>query len=291
MGRWRAVFRGTVLGETIERLDPGDDARLVRRARAWLEGQRSPVFLYVHLMDSHTPYRHPPIDGRRRPGRHIEFPGTGMVMTADEAEDVVARYEGGIRSADRATGQLLDLMAARGRPWLAIVTADHGESMGEEGRWFHGGSLAPELLAVPLLVLGSGVAPGWMHGVVGHAAIPETLAQAAGLSAGVGSTDLRSEDGPGVAEGSLPPRLVYRVRGDHKLVVDSVSRRTSLFDLRLDPGEKVDLALRDPNGTAALVRELSGHAPLPPVTIAPEQVERLKALGYSATSLEPTGSH
>ena len=167
VGSWRAMLRGTVLGETIERLDSGNDRRLVEGALRWATAQKSPVFLYVHLMDSHTPYRHPAIDGRKRGGRHIEFPSSGMAMSAEEAEDILARYDGGIRSSERAAAALLESVGGWGRPWLAIVTADHGESLGEDGRWFHGSTLAPELLAVPLLVMGTGVEPGRVDGVVG----------------------------------------------------------------------------------------------------------------------------
>jgi arylsulfatase A-like enzyme len=77
-----------------------------------------------------------------------------MDMTPEEAEDVVARYEAGVRSADAVAGRLVTALTSRGRPTLAAVTSDHGESLGESGRWFHGGTLAPELLAVPFLLAG-----------------------------------------------------------------------------------------------------------------------------------------
>lgn len=289
VGRWRALVRGTVLGETLERFDPGDDARLVERAHRWFQAQTTPVFLYVHLMDSHTPYRHPPIDGRRRAGRRIEFPATGMGMSPDEAADVVARYDGGLLSTDRAAGRLLEELAGSGRPWLAVVTSDHGESLGEAGRWFHGQTLAPELLAVPLLVMGSGVEPGRFDGVVGHSAVPETLAAAAGLSEG--GVDLRLGDGPGVAQGALPPDLLYRVEGDYKVLLDHEAGRTHLFNWRLDPGESQDLAKSAPALTAGLVAHLaSGSAPATE-PLAPEEIERLKSLGYAGLANEHAGSH
>ena len=278
------------MGETIERIDSGDDERLTARALRWASEQRGPIFLYVHLMDSHTPYRHPPLDGRKRGGRHLEFPSTGMPMSVEEAEDIVARYDAGIRSSDRAASTLLDSVGGWGRPWLAIVTADHGESLGEDGRWFHGGGLAPELLTVPLLVIGTGVEPGHVDGVVGHSSVPWTLAAAAGLERKRGAVDLRLGDRPGVAEGGLPPGLVYRIAGDYKLVFDIDERRASLFNRRLDPAERQDLSKREPQRTAALLARLPGHESKAAVAIPLEEVERLKSLGYAVATPEHSGS-
>jgi hypothetical protein len=156
---WRRLLRGSSLGAVVERLLPPDDRRLVDRALSWAGTVRGPIFLYVHLMDSHAPFRFPAIDGQARPGRRIEFPQTGMKVSAGEAADIVARYDGGLRSADREVGRLVAALRARG-PFLALITADHGESLGEGTRWFHGQTLAPELLRVPLLALGEGVEPG-----------------------------------------------------------------------------------------------------------------------------------
>ncbi len=291
VGQWRRVLSGTILGETVERLAPGDDADLADRAIDWGKRQSGPVFLYVHLMDSHTPYRHDPIDARRRGGRHIEFPATGMATTAEEAEDIVARYEGGIRSADRAAGRLLEALGHFGRPWLAIVTSDHGESLGESGRWFHGGSLAQELLDVPLLVLGTEVEAGRMDGIVGHAAVPFTLATAAGLPCtGCGEkSDLRRSSGGVSAVGGLPSHLRYRIAGDYKVVLDAERGQASLFNLATDPGELHDLASSEQGRLAQLIAPLATPA-LVPSALEGSDLERLKALGYLTASREHSGS-
>jgi len=229
-------------------------------------------------MDDHTPYRSRPIDGLRRKGRRIEFPFTGMPMTPAEAEDIVARYDGGLRSADLQAGRLLAAAAGWGRPFLAIVTADHGESLGEEGRWFHGGSLAPELLAVPLLALGEGVEPGRVRGPAGHASIFPTLLAAAGAAPAPAVGDLRTGDGVEIVEGALPPYLSYRITRGFKVVVDHRDGRRSLFSLRDDAREIRDLAAEKPDLTGVMA---AGPAdPEHPSKPSPEQVERLRALGY-----------
>ena len=170
---------GRSSSQLVERLDPGSDDELVRRALDWAATQRGPFFLYVHLMDSHTPYRFPEIDGRRRPGRRIEFPVSFMRLTPDEADEIRARYEGGIRSTDAALGRLFEGLRQRHR-LLAVVTADHGENLGEAGLWFHGSEPTPERMAVPLLVMGGGSAAHRVSAPVGFEAIATALLAAAG---------------------------------------------------------------------------------------------------------------
>jgi glucan phosphoethanolaminetransferase (alkaline phosphatase superfamily) len=152
VARWRDPFRGTLLAEIVDRVDGGSDRLLVDKALGWLEHEKGPTFLYVHLMDSHTPYRFPPIDGKRRPGKRIEFPVPGMSMTSDERESVIARYDGGVRSASDNAARLLAGLARHRRPFLAIVTSDHGESLGEEGvAGFTGRACSPSCSPCPSL--------------------------------------------------------------------------------------------------------------------------------------------
>jgi len=280
--RWRSLLRDTVVGEVLERVDPGDDGNLAAKAIAWTARRRGPYFLYVHLMDSHTPYRFAPIDGKRRRGRRVEFPVSGMRLTAEEADDIVARYDGGLHSADAQAGRIVDALRASGRPFLAVITADHGESLGESGRWFHGQSLAPELLSVPLVVLGQGVVPGRVTGPIGNTAIESTLLAAAGARCPeCRGEDLRAQAGSRAIDGGLPPQLAFRIAGRYKLVMDLQTRRRQLFDRIEDPGERHDLAGERTIVAEAMTAGLNGVATEPRPD--PESLERLRALGYAGS--------
>lgn len=275
-GTWRWFLRGTVVGSTIERLFPGDDRQLVDHALKFAAQHHGPVLVYAHLMDSHTPYRWPPIDGRRRAVRRIDLIVPGMSVTQAEMEDIVARYDGGILSASDQAFRLLAAARSWGRPYLAIVTADHGESLGEEGRWFHGGSLAPELLAVPLLVLGDGVTPGRSATPVGYAAVRATLLRAGGAPSN-SDGDLRTGTAFGVVEGGLPPNMAYRIVDGYKVVIDAQRNVRSLFSLA-DASEAHDLAKDRPQALRILAEGLSPR-PSPSRPLA-EVRERLRAIGY-----------
>lgn len=104
---------------------------VVSRATAWIGQQAGPFFGWVHLFDPHSPYR-PPAD---LAGAYTTQP-----------------YYGEVASVDRALGPLLDRLATLPRPTLVIVTADHGESLGEHGELTHGMFAYEPTLHVPLII-------------------------------------------------------------------------------------------------------------------------------------------
>jgi arylsulfatase A-like enzyme/glycosyltransferase involved in cell wall biosynthesis len=78
--------------------------------------------------------------------------GTGFI---DDARFYRARYDGCIRKSDALVGNLVDGLKSLGiyDDTFFILTADHGEALGENGIYFfHGITVTPEQLAVPLLL-------------------------------------------------------------------------------------------------------------------------------------------
>lgn len=135
----------------------------------WLErnGEKDNWFLHVHFWDPHTPYRAPaefgnpfadePMDSwitpevfaehRKAVGPHginelgmyssDTNPATprmlGKAETMEELKQVMDGYDCGIRYADGLVGQLFQWLRDHGvyEDTAIIITADHGENMGE----------------------------------------------------------------------------------------------------------------------------------------------------------------
>jgi arylsulfatase A-like enzyme len=59
-----------------------------------------------------------------------------------------------VRDVDRCFGEFVEYLRQTGRydDSIVILTADHGDSLGEEGRWGHGYFMVPEVVRVPLLI-------------------------------------------------------------------------------------------------------------------------------------------
>ena len=114
----------------LDQLQKRGDA-VVDDALAWIDEVRArQFFAWVHLFDPHLPYD-PPEPFRTR------FP-------AD-------RYQGEVAYTDELVGRILSRLRERQllEKTLVVVTADHGESLGEHGEANHGFFLYDATVAVP----------------------------------------------------------------------------------------------------------------------------------------------
>lgn len=194
---------------------------------AWLARPHArPFFLWVHFNDPHGPYE-PPAEALRAPAplpgevplavvsRQLGFRGIPayQVVGAERLPSQYrARYAGEVRYFDAWLGRLLAALDEnqRGRDALVVVTADHGEAMGEEEIWFcHGHAVTPDLAHVPLLVRARGSLPsGRVRGLAHHVDIAPTVLELLGLP------PLRGAQGIALAPfarrgAELPKRLLY----------------------------------------------------------------------------------
>ena len=66
----------------------------------------------------------------------------------------VPYYASQVRYMDNCFGEFIDYLKARGMydNSIVIFTADHGDSLGEQGRWGHSYWLTPENIRVPLII-------------------------------------------------------------------------------------------------------------------------------------------
>jgi len=146
-----------------------DSAIACAEVRGWLSGHdpERPFFVFVNLADAHLPYApaapwdeffgKPDDHARRLASRgdllQAVMGGEESVRPEDRA-GLSALYDGEIRSADARLGELVDLLdeLELAEDTLIIVTSDHGEQLGEEGRVDHQLSLDEALLRVPLVV-------------------------------------------------------------------------------------------------------------------------------------------
>ncbi len=109
-----------------------------------------PVFHSVHLMSAHIAGKRflPLPDGIYGAAP----PDAGL---SDSLHRMEKRYLGGVHQADYLIGKLLDLYRTAGLldHAILILTADHGESLGEEGRLSHGTAFSKEQYSIPLLIV------------------------------------------------------------------------------------------------------------------------------------------
>lgn len=134
-------------------------AETLSEARAWLDQQGGPWFLWLHAYDPHGPYEPIGWDGE---------------------DSDPARYAGEVRQADRLLGPFVREAMARGS--TVLWTSDHGEVLAEEKCGVqHERSSSEVVLRVPLVVAGPGVPGGAVDRRVGLSEVMPTLLHLAGL--------------------------------------------------------------------------------------------------------------
>lgn len=166
----------------------------VDRAMAALDGApEGDQFLWVHLFDPHDPYGD---TGAGDPDAPVCMLHYLELMGANSHKDfehwlgvTIQQYQADVRSMDAELGALLDRLDAESDRYdtLVALTADHGESLGEDGSLGHGTRLHSAQVHVPLAIRGRGWEPGVRSDVAGTVDLTETLLAWAGGATGTTS--------------------------------------------------------------------------------------------------------
>jgi len=296
--------------------DPHDFAWLLERrgdvtnqlASDWIRARgEKPWFAWVHYFEPHAPYEGPNATVDHRTFLSDRDP-TYTEAEADELRRLYA-YEAGL--ADTQVGVLLDLLAELeiDDRTMVIVTADHGEQLGEHDIFFHHHGLYDESIQVPLIIR----APG--QGGIKYKRIEQQVRlmdltptvlkwlkfdRELDYSEGVPLLDYATA----VRERSLPSTLFGRktaslsegtlfgmrapaeLDGEQvhiKYIYDKAANVEELYNLAADPDETVDISETQPSVMAPLrehtQKEMDGAKDLAS-DVSQADIEALKVLGY-----------
>src|SRR5208283_5154573 len=236
-----------------------------------------------HYYDAHRPYEpHPP-------------------HTSAYTDDP---YAGEIAYVDNCIGQVLDRLRALGvyDNTLVIITADHGESLGEHGESDHGFFIYQCTLHVPLVIrLPHGRRGLQVDENVSLVDIVPTVLDLLGLKApkrlegvslraalegGPAPDGQRAIYGESLEAGTFGCSPLHSIiEGPWKYIL---APRPELFNLTQDPGEETNLVGKQPqvaqrlrSRLESMLKRLETAAPTRgPSTVDPEAVKWLESLGY-----------
>ncbi len=255
----------------------------------WLDRrpQDRPFFLWLHLYDPHDPY---------------EPPEPFRSMFANRP------YDGEVAWTDSLIGDVRRALEDRDllENSVVILTADHGEGLGDHGESSHGFFVYDTTIHVPLIVRLPSAEQGGrvVDSAVSHVDLFPTVLDAVGVAAprAVHGESLlpliRGEEvdsDRGVYSESFYPLLHYgwsplrAFRTDsHKLIS---APRPEVFDVRTDGAERHDLSGAQPdvvedleNRLALMRTEIEDDGPNAGTAsdIDPQTLAQLQALGYAA---------
>jgi arylsulfatase A-like enzyme len=245
-------FAPSLWGWPLIATRPPGDAAMGAEAIDALAADTSAAFVWIHWMPLH-----------------------GEVLSPFSPQSYFAasqrrRYADGLARVDAHVGGMLARLRAAGlaERTLVILSADHGEELGEHGHYHHNLSLFEPAVRVPLWVSGPGVVAGERGEVVEQRDLHPTLLEVAGVDAeAAGWRSLRyalADPGAPIAQRMiytfLPQRGVSRrhswihpARGQaalldpasgRKVILDFGRERVEAYDLRVDPLERLNLAGR-----------------------------------------------
>lgn len=268
----------------------GEGEETARVASEFLARESSPgLFLWAHFFDAHLPYLPPP------PFDRLALRDFG----AGAARDTAALYAGEIAFLDACVGSLAQTIEESGAAshTTIVVTADHGEGLGEKNDVFgHDVQLYETSLRVPLLISGGGESAGGVA-APGEANSPGRLVREPARTTDLAPTilgifGLRREERPPMEGRDLladPPPFgdalsfvvethpsreksapLYAVRtGTAKVIWDSRQGRREYYDLTRDPDERDDLSANPPDPLRVLGEDLELDLRNRPVGRAP----------------------
>ena len=294
-----------------------------------------PFFLYLHYMDPHAPYN-PPHEFRGgtdtahdltaadhralMPENQIPYLLESVRQSLNpsmprrlEALSVPARsamrrlYEGECRYVDGQIARLVESVRKRYPETLIVITADHGEQLWEHGGMGHGLNLFEEVLHVPLLILGAGIAPVTIRESVSTIGIYKSLVRHLGVfnATALAGLDLLApslESRPIFAatrgpEPGLPVDLQSVRSGQNKLIFDRLAGASVRYDLAASPQEQTPLPAMEDKQSRQLLGYLAIHnasvaaavrnsPAADKVPLDAAALEQLEALGYIGGAAE-----
>jgi arylsulfatase A-like enzyme/uncharacterized protein YqgC (DUF456 family) len=325
---WVRGFSSLTLARVLSRLamtlgDPTDYPYLLERpapatfdrALDWLsETSDRPALAWVHLFDPHSPYEPHGLEGFEENGlpgsptvdhRTILTQEPGYDYTDEERDRLRALYAEEVAWTDQQLGEFVSELESllAGRSWILLVTADHGEMLGEHELDFNHHGIYEEAIRVPLVLVASGLElpEGRVDGQVRLMDLSTTvlsMLQIENPKMGEG-IDLRSILRGSQTEGvtsllmgrktaALSQGTLYGARspekggdGRFKYIADP-DEGDLLFELSSDPGEERNLAEELPTqlrSLQALVRKRTGEGSTEADVDADVQ-RQLEALGY-----------
>lgn len=132
-----------------------------------------PMFLFLHYFDCHYPYR--------SWDKTEDLSHAYELQEEKQTAKQVARYDDGIEWTDKHIAELARYARAKlGDNIVLVITADHGEQIGDHDQPVGHADIYRETVRVPLIVAGPGTGAGRVTSMVSTLDIPIAIARLGG---------------------------------------------------------------------------------------------------------------
>jgi len=167
LARFSWLFRPLFLRVQTRSMISADE--ITNEAMSWLETNKDRFFLWLHYMDVHQPYMpeetylkqfcDQPVSRHKMYSLWRRMIQKRAEISPAEREIIINLYDADIKYTDTVIGSLLDRLGNRLAGTIVVITADHGEELGEHGNFGHH-SMYDGILRVPLIIAGPKIKSG-----------------------------------------------------------------------------------------------------------------------------------
>ena len=132
-----------------------DDAAIVDQLANFPSYEGKPTFLQFHLMSAHGLGTRENSLAPFQPSRSYygDIGARVLLKNKGRTAEYVNYYDNGVRKADDVVKSLMDLLSSKGylKNSVVLITADHGEYLGENGQYGHAKGVGEPVLGIPML--------------------------------------------------------------------------------------------------------------------------------------------
>ncbi len=169
-------------GLTTREFSVNDDRGLLESLAKIAPAGDQPAFFYFHLMSAHELGVRDPAFARWQPAT-LTMDWHTIITRRPDPRQTVNTYDNGVLQADHHLREIFAELEKKGylRDYIAVITGDHGQGLGEYGHYGHTEFLRSVDVNVPILFMDSEAADYGPMPFASHIDIAPTLLDRLGL--------------------------------------------------------------------------------------------------------------
>lgn len=217
--------------DTDKYSDPNDDRIILEGLESVSQYDQTPAYFHFHLMSVHNL--------GVRLNNFSQFKPAGR--TIFDARNYINRYDNGVLQADNYIKEIFKSLSDKGylENSIVVITGDHGEALGERGKFGHSRNIYTDQILTPILFYDPENVDYRNTSYASLVDIAPTIIDRLGLPVpdsweGISLLDEESRQLTYHQQGSQYAIIHNKANSRYKLIYDSKTKKQELYELNSD---------------------------------------------------------